>query len=187
MTNRSLGRAVFRIWGLIWLISGCLALPVAVAQLVTRPMADPGMTRYMRFGSVMSIAIYLAGGAVMFLAAARLSALAFRVEEPLNLGVDAVALQAVAISILGLYFVVHAVPGVVSAIQALIQKPAWNQDSSSGYLWQRQRDNLLGAVVQLVVGVAIFLGGGALSRAWHRLHSLHAIVETPDEPEGERP
>ena len=183
MTNRSVTRIILKVWGLIWIVTAV----GSVGTLITLALSssgggDPFQQRYLSASFFANVGGAFIFGLALVLGAGKIATWLFRREESLSVVYSTEALQAAAFAVLGIYFVVQALPGMVAVLRTVTTKPRWDQQSSAEYLWEHQRDTFISSATQAVAGFLLFFGSATLSRFWHRLRPLSAPPADPERP-----
>jgi hypothetical protein len=93
---------------------------------------------------------------------------------------DSVQIQAIAISILGLYLIAAAFPKIVYNAGAIMLDPRWNRAPFHLYL-----QTFTSSVLELVMGFGLFLRAKGVAIVWHRLRTAgrpDGEVDPPNRP-----
>jgi hypothetical protein len=85
-------------------------------------------------------------------------------------------MQALAIAILGLYLATQAFPHLIGSIVQLVFDFRWRGTSRNEYA-----KGLIGPVLELGLGLALFFQARGISIMWHRLRNAGRYHEPPDE------
>lgn len=154
------------IGGLGLRLAGIFVIDVALQQvwdvIFSREFSSTSGDSSRLWASTASLATLAILGVGLVVGGGRLAARMFRSvvpEQPL-----ALELQPVAFSVLGIVIVVRALPTVLS----IVASAGWFELGDSvlttrSVPWPAIAANFL----RLAIGIALFLGGGLLSRAWH--------------------
>ncbi len=184
MTNRSIAGLVFKVWGIIWIVSAASSVGSVTALLMASSPPGPEnvMMHWTKMSYVFGTVSLLAAGIALSCFASRISRSLFPTEEPVHLDFSAAALQAALFAVLGIHFAIRALPGVVSIVYVLRTKPSWDAQSAASYAWDRKREAVLSSTVELIAGVTLFFSSNALSSLWRRLRPLSETPQPADPP-----
>jgi hypothetical protein len=164
MTNRSLAQIVLRIWGLVWILSAVGTL-LQVASLVLSPAAPGGTAGYLKTAFVSIAMSGVVAPAILIFGSRRIASWLFSSEERVEADWASRSLVPALFAGVGISFALYALPNLVSAVLPG-QQPALRRFSTS------RGGEPFASTVQLVAGIAVFLGSGPLGKLWRRLQAL---------------
>ncbi len=165
MTNRSLAQVVLRVWGLVWILSAAGSI-LQLASLVLRPAPPGGTGGYLRMAFVSVAMTGVVAPLLLLFGSNRIAAWLFPAEAKIELEGPARALLPVLFAAVGISFVLYALPALVA--------PVFPSAGAVRGVPMGRSGRPLGAGIQFLAGIALFLGAGPLGRLWSRLN--------PDEP-----
>jgi amino acid transporter len=158
MNQRELASVLFAVLGVFIAASRG---PEIVVHLASLTQADSGQSREAGFQTILSIAALAASVLAVLIG---ISLVFFRDRMASRLfasgtgQLEASRIQAVAFSVLGCYFVVHGLARLLNAVR--FEQLDW-----------------LG-IVQLALGVGLFLGANGLARVWSRISSAQGSAKS---------
>ena len=183
MNARAIGELVLRLWGAMLLIGALSALPMEIMMTVSAPVeADPPgiMTRQQFLATLLYVLLQAAIGASLL----RWGHVAARVAVPGGLAVELPAdeqrLHRLGFALVGAVVLIAGLQDAAAAGYSLAAKPTWDETDPFSYLMDRQRENVVRGVVQILAGLLLLAGRERIARAWSLLRS-----RPPDE--GEEP
>jgi len=175
MNGRSLATVGLKTWGIVLVVSAIGSLPATLLMATVSPGIDAqaGIIRASQVGSILNAVVHaLIGGAVVVFAG-RISDAILPDTPPLHLSVTTGELQTLAFALVGVVVLVDGLREVAAAAYVLLNKPRSDQGDSLSYLWVRQRESIVRAVVQTSAGVLLVFGRNVLARGWSHLRGEH--------------
>jgi hypothetical protein len=172
MTPKSLAELALKVWGVIMLVGTLTALPADLAMLGTIDGADAQAALF-RTSQIVAIA------ALAFRACVAVGLIVWsdRVVDwivsdgpSLRIAIRAAEARTLAFAIVGLSVLLDGLENAAVVGYTLYSKPSIESQTMS-YLWSRQRDSLVRAVVQLVAGFVLLGGRDYVVGAFARMRS----------------
>lgn len=169
MTARLATTVVIRIWAVMLLGRTLMASPALLAYLSqsSGSSVDASVLYNARLSAFASLGVQLVVAAVMFATAPRIAAWITTDDEPVAIAMDAPALMAVGLGIFGLSVLVDGILELGPTLYTWINTPA-DPSSNLSFLTERRSTALIRGSLEIVIGLALFLGRDALLRAWRR-------------------
>ena len=166
MDARGLGSIAVRIWGILLLLGSISAVP-GVLLLSASGLDAEGIAavRATRQASLVGLTVGAAIAACLILWSADIARALIPKSEALQVGVTPTQLQRLAFAVVGLVTVVSGLQNTAVAAHTLQAKPEWAETGRFEYLWGRQPEAAIQAVVQLVVGCLLIAGWERIVRA----------------------
>ena len=171
MTGRSLATVALKTWGLVHAISALASLPAALLIVTASPGIDAQarILRASEFASILNLVLHVLIGGTMVAIAGRISEAILPDTPPLQVSVTTGELQTLAFALVGIVVLVDGLREVAAAAYVLLGKPALDRTDGLSYLWDRESQSIVRAVVQVVAGGLLVFGRDALARGWSRL------------------
>lgn len=160
MDAKTFGQVVLRILAVYFVAIGVMALPNLVEVLWDKAVPEDSNIDYRVFAVALSLPFII--GLLVWMWAPRLSLRMVGGSEdrtPIE-ALDAGKVQTIALTILGLIFVLHGFKSLV----VYVAEGAWTSAGFTTVLW--------GYVFELLLGVALILGGKFFARWFKRLREF---------------
>jgi hypothetical protein len=191
MTAKSLAELALKIWGVIMLVGALTALPVNLAMLGAFGTADAPDALFRTSQTVSTAATvfhaFVAFGLILW--CDRIVDWIVPEGPTLRIAIRESELRAVAFAVIGLSVFLDGAQNAAVVAFTLYSKPSIESETWS-YLWTRQRDSLIRAVVQLVAGFLLLGGRAYAADIWTRMrgeplddYEEDLPTETPEKPE----
>lgn len=180
MNHRGLLEVSFRLMGLYVLVQIILLLPGVLSplyRLSTDGLSGP-LTRQLLFYHFLPISILLPCALLLFFGSGRLAMLCASSVVGDGLVANASHIQATAFSAAGVLVFSLAVPDVTSALMLILATGTTASEPSRGNLMTSHYSRFLGALLQAMLGIALFFKGPRLARFW----TARAFPPVPHEP-----
>ncbi len=180
MTARELAAVAVKIWGAILVVGALASSPSTILFVTLAPGGDAqaAMFRTSQIGSMLNLLLHAALGIVLIVLADRIVTWAIPEGPPLRIDVYASELSALGFALVGLFVLIQGVESIAAAAYTIVTKPSWPAgDNTFWYVWERDREAIVKAIVQIITGVLLLLGRGAIVSAWWR---LRGGVKEPD-------
>ena len=159
MTAKSLAELALKVWGVIMIVGALTALPADLAMLGAVDGADAQAALFRTSQIVSSAALgvraFVALGLIVW--SDRVVNLIVSDGPSLRIAIRAAEARALAFAVVGLSVLLDGLQNAAVVACTLYSKPAIESETMP-YLWTRQRDSIVRAVVQLVAGF-LLLGG----------------------------
>ena len=159
MTAKSLAELVLKVWGVIMIVGTLTALPADLAMLATIDGGDAQAALFRTSQIVATAALgfraFVAVGLIVW--SDRVVDWIVSDGPSLRIAIRAGEARALAFAVVGLSVLLDGLENAAVVAYTLYSKPGIESQTLS-YLWSRQRDSLVRAVVQLVAGF-VLLGG----------------------------
>lgn len=167
MSNRELASLAIRLLGVYCLVRALasvadLTLLLAIAEETSIVPLLAGI------GKVLILAVM---GVTMIWKSPWFARRMMRANEEARPDAEPRQLQAVLFSVIGVVLIVWAVPRITSITWTVAS--SGSEDKLSAY-WN---PDLVALVVQLVLGVALFVGSGGLARIWRRINQMNQMPQ----------
>ena len=169
MNAKTFAELALKIWGVYSILGALLTLPAALWMQWSNPGDDPqaALLRASQIGYVLNAIVHLAAGIIVLVWADRIVSLFESDETPLHVGMSGTEVAVLAFAIVGVFFLVNGVQNAVGAGYVLWSKP--DQVDTVPYMWARQGEDLIEAVVQMASGAFLVLRREALMKGWSGL------------------
>ncbi len=169
MSAKTLAELALKVWGVVLLLSSLFSLPAALWTVWIVPAGDPqaAFIRASQIGYILSVTVQALAGVVVLVWADKIVALFESDVTPLQIEVSSAQLQVLALAIVGVLVLVDGLKNAAAAAYVLLTKP--EQDDTVSYMWARQGEAMIKAVVQIAAGALMVLGREAVVRYWLRL------------------
>jgi hypothetical protein len=180
-TTRAFTTALFKVWGVVWLVSGINAVARVTAEWIARPFAanDAAVQRYSLVSSAATTLITLGAAIVLLRFGEEISNALVRTNEQFALGMSATQLEAVLLGILGIYLITTGFREGSVIVYTLIRKASWDQSGTIEYVWRNRERELAGGAVEFIAGWLLVLGRKGIAETWARLHPMGLSDELP--------
>lgn len=102
----------------------------------------------------------------------RIAALSETAETPLRIGIDAREAQALTFAVVGVFVLVDGLQDAAAAASVFWSKP--DAAPAVSYMWERQGEGIIEALVQIAAGAVLILGRDPFVQGWMRLRTGRA-------------
>jgi hypothetical protein len=170
---RSLAIVLLKVWGVLWIVSGCSAL-LQQAAFFAMP-GDASMQRLVWVGGLLGVVTSFAGGAVLLFGAEW-------IVDRIGLregGADAAAprytlpeLQSIVFGALAVYFIISALRELGTLVYAILRQPLRNPPGDFGWMPIDRQPELAGALTQLVAALVLLFARSRLASLWARIRPM---------------
>ncbi|MHB0972109.1 MAG: hypothetical protein ACYC7A_17415 [Thermoanaerobaculia bacterium] len=185
MNARTLAQVFLRLWGIALLVWGAAGIGNLFLFFVPAEQAsDVAAFRMSAAATAISIFVYLFVGLALIRNGDRIGEwLVSDLSSEASVSpASALEIQAVALAILGAYFLVDGVRDLAAILGAIVVKPSWDETKTTSLIWDRYRDSLISGAVTTVAGVILLARGqnlaAVLSKAWSTIRSREASNES---------
>ena len=171
MNARSLATVALKTWGVMLVVSAVASLPATLLMASASPGIDAqaGVIRTSQIASILHVVVEALLGGATVTWAGRISAAILPDTPALRLDVTAAELQPLAFALVGIVLLVRGLQDSAGAAYAVLSRPAFAETDTLSYLWAREGQALVKALVQIVAGAFLVFGRNALARGWSRL------------------
>ena len=170
MTGQALAGVALRVWGLIMVVGALASSPSAIVFVTLAPPtgAEAAVVRASQIGMILALLLRIALGIALIRLANRIVGWVVPDGPPLRIDVYASELAALAFAIVGLYVLIQGAGNIVAAVYTALGKPTWPSGSERTfwYVWEREREAIVRAFVQVAAGLVLVLGRASLVNAW---------------------
>lgn len=166
MTAKHLANIAIRILGALWVIGAVSGLP----SLLAFTGAADAQSREMMLGNGVSQVFWLVAGVLLFRFSERIAASFFKGPEELTIAASAQQLQRVGFSLLAVYLGIAAASQIAGLVYLGVSGDP-SPESPLSYLWHLNPGQLVSAIAELVICIALFFGSDALSSFWSKLRA----------------
>lgn len=172
MNAKTLAELALKIWGVTLLVSALAALPAALLMAA----ADPGDAQASWFratqnATLLNVVIQALVGTAVLVWADRITALIESDTKEIQVDTNTVDLQVLGFALVGAFVLVDGLRNVAGVAYVLFSKPGFDETDIWSYLWPRQNEAMVKAVVQVVAGAFLIFGRRSIVRGWSRLRS----------------
>ncbi len=131
--------------------------------------------------------IQVAAGIAVVVWADRITNLIESDTAPLHIDASARDLQVLGFALVGVFVLLHGLQNIAATAYVWFSKPGWphlDQADSLSYLWSRQSDAIVRALVQVIAGPLLIFGPKTIATAWSRLRG-QSTNDTWDDSESD--
>ena len=174
MNAKTLAELALKLWGVLLALGSLLSLPAALWMTWTVPSGDEqaAFMHATQVGYTLNVVLQGLGGVAVLVWADRIVALFEADDTPLNIDVSHAHVQILAFAIVGVFVLIDGLQNAVAAGYVLWTKP--DLADTSSYMWARQGEDMIKAVVQIAAGALLVFGREAVARGWSRLRGQPA-------------
>jgi hypothetical protein len=139
--------------------------------------ADPGIDaqaswfRATQNASLLNVVIRALVGTAVLVWADRITAMIESDTKELRIDTNTSDLQVLGFALVGAFVLVEGFQNVAGVAYALLSRPAFDETDTWAYLWPRQNEAMVKAIVQVGAGAFLFFGSKSIVRGWSRLRS----------------
>jgi hypothetical protein len=171
MNAKTLAELALKIWGVILLVSALASLPVTLLMAAERAGSDPqaNLVRMTQIASILSVVIQGAVGMAVLVWADRITGLIESDTAPIQIDASLDELQMLAFALAGVFILVSGLQNVASAAYVLLSRPKFDETNTLTYLWARQNEAIVKALVQVVAGALLVFGRKSIAHGWSAL------------------
>jgi hypothetical protein len=171
MNARTLAELALKIWGIILVVSALASLPVTLLMAASGAGNDPqaGLMRMTQIASILGLVIQAAVGTAVLVWADRITDLIKSDTAPIQIDTSIDELQALGFALAGVFILVSGLQNVASAAYVLLSRPKFDETNPLTYMWTRQDEAIVRAVVQVVAGALLIFGRETIARGWSAL------------------
>ncbi len=170
MTGQALAGVALRVWGVILIVGALVSAPSAVLFVSLPPSAtaEGAVLRASQIGTMLGLRLRVALGLALVRMANRIVRWVVPDGPPLRIDVYASELAALAFAIVGLYSLVQGAENIIGAVYTAVGKPTWPSGSERTFwcVWERERETIVRAFVQIAAGLVLMLGRTTLVNGW---------------------
>jgi hypothetical protein len=173
MNAKTLAELALKIWGITLLVSAVAALPAALLMAAADPGSDAQATwfRVTQQASLLNVVIQGLVGTAVLVWADRITALIESDTKELRVDTNTSDLQVLGFALVGTVVLVGGLQNVAGVGHVLLSRPAFDDTDTWAYLWPRQNEAMVKAVVQVGAGAYLTFGSKSIIRGWSRLRS----------------
>jgi hypothetical protein len=174
MDGRDLTAVALRIWGLEVLLDVACVMPrtVLVARVTPSPPEQGELIRAAQQGDWFNLAVMVILGLCLLLWADVLARLAIPPTPEVRVGVDVGQLLTVGLVLVGVYTLIQGLENTAGAAYVVANKPKGPEVDAFSYVWERKSDEIVKAVVDVLVGLTLVLGRAGLVNTWAQVRSF---------------
>jgi len=187
MTAKSLAELALKVWGVMMIVGALTALPVNLAMMGAVDGGADAQAALFRTSQIVSSAAlgfraFVALGLIVW--SDRVVDWIVADGPSLRIAMRAPEARALAFAVVGLVVLLDGLENAAVVAYTLYSKPAIESETLS-YLWNRQRDSLVRAVVQLVAGFLLLGGRDYVVGLFSRMRSepIDDYQEDADSPD----
>ncbi len=159
-----------KVWGVMLVVGALGAAPSTIVFVTLAPAvsADTAVFRASQVGQILNLVLQAGLGIALVLLADRIVAWLIPDRPPLFIEVCASELAALAFALVGVYVLVQGAENIAATVYTLATRPSWprSSDSAFWYVWERQRETIVSAFVQIAAGAALMFGRRPIVNAW---------------------
>jgi len=182
MNARTLAELALKIWGVTLVVRALASLPVTLLMAVGGAGSDPqaNFMRITQIASVLGVVIQGAVGTAVLVWADRITDLIESDTAPIQIDADIDELQVLGFALVGVFILVGGLQNVASAAYVLLSRPKVDETNAWAYLWTRQSEAIVRAVVQVIAGALLVFGRRTIAHGWSALRG-HSQNDDMDE------
>ena len=121
-------------------------------------------------GSTLNLLVQALVGAAVIVWAGRITdALVAAPDDAVHVEANTHELQALGFALVGVFVLVQGLQNTAGAAYVLFSRPPFDRTGALSYLWARQNQAIVEALVQIVAGALLVFGRTTLARGWSRL------------------
>jgi hypothetical protein len=171
MNAKSLAELVLKVWGVILFLGALTSLPATLWMFGAAPTSDPqnALMRASQMYYVLNVAVQALAGFAVLVWADKIVALFESDTTPLQIQATGAELQVLGFALVGVFVLIGGLQNAAGAAYALFSMPKFDQADRWSYMWERQGEAMVKAVVEVVAGALLVFGREALVRGWSRL------------------
>jgi len=172
--GRDVAAVALRIWGVILLLGALAATPgtILLARATPWPPEQAGFIRTSQNASMFHLGASAILGLCLLLWAEGVARQAIPETRDLHIGVDTSQLLTVGLAVVGVAIFIQGLGEAATLGYVLLRKPPGVEIGTAEYLWERQSENMVKAVVDIGAGAILVLGRAGLARAWAQARSI---------------
>ena len=171
MDGRSLAETLLKVWGVILLLGAFADLPaqVLMASATVEPDSQAALIRSAQSASMLALGVSATLGLCLILWGAAIARSIVPEAPRTEVGLQGPQLLAVGLALVGAFALIDGRQELGAVAYVLLTKPEWDETGSMSYVWSRQAEAMVRALVQLIAGAILVLGRDAITRTWARL------------------
>jgi hypothetical protein len=185
MTARSLAELALKVWGVVMVVGALTALPANLALISAASNTGPqeALFRTSEIVSSATLVFHAFVGMALVVWCDRIVSWIVPTGPSLPMAIRVDEARTLAFAVIGLSTFINGVQNAAVVAYTLYSKPSIESQTWS-FLWSRQRDSLVKAVVQVVAGFLLLGGREWVGTLWTRLRS-ESIDDIDDSESGE--
>ena len=192
MNAKVLAGLALKIWGVTVLVGALASLPAAVLMATAGAGSDSSaaLSRAFQMGSVLQLVMRAAAALAVVVWSDKITDVIHLEATPLHVNTNIRDLQILGFGLVGVVVLVQAFENIAAAGYVGVSWPRLTgsgQDGSLAYLWARQNEAIVRALVQLVVGAWLLFGSKSLVDGWSRLRGQSANEARNDSDRSDPP
>lgn len=174
MNARGLAVALFKVWGVFWLVSGVTSLANLLVEIITNPYAsgEPAMRRFSLFSTSATTLVTLGAAVVLLTLGERIAEAVVPAGDEVSLSMPSVQLEVALLGVLGVYLLVVGLRQGAVVGYTLIRKPSWDASGTIEDVWRNLEREVAGAIVNTAAGFVLVLGRKGIAETWARLRPM---------------
>ena len=186
MNARTLAELALKLWGVTLLLGALLSLPATLWMFGTTQDDDPqsALVRATQAGYILNVVLQAVAGFAVLVWADSIVALFESGSTPLQVGASAGELQVLGFALVGAFFLVNGLGEAAAAGYVLLTKPEFDPTDTWSYMWARQGEGMVKAVVQIAAGALLVFGREALVHGWSRFRGQTPADSGDDDTAG---
>jgi hypothetical protein len=175
--GRGIAAVALRIWGLVLLLGAVATIPgsILAARATPWPPEQAELIRASQNASMFQLGASAILGLCLLLWADAVAHWAIPETSDVHIGVDTPQLLTVGLVLVGVGILIQGLEASATLAYVLMRKPEGIEIGAPSYLWERQSETMVKAVVDVVAGATLVLGRAGLARA---LAQVRSIVKT---------
>jgi hypothetical protein len=168
MNARTLAELALKIWGITLLVSALASLPVTLLMAAAGAGSDPqaNLIRTTQIASILGVVIQAAVGTAVIVWADRITDLIESDTAPIQIDTNIAELQVLGFALVGVFILVGGLQNVASAAYVLLSKPKFDETNAWTYMWTRQNEAIVKALVQVIAGGLLVFGRKTIAHGW---------------------
>ena len=177
MNAKVLASVALKVWGITRVVGALASLPGAVIMATASSATDAqaGLNWVIQMGFTLNLLVQALVGAAVIVWAGRITdAIVADPDAAIHVKANAHELQALGFALVGVFVLVQGLQNTAGAAYVLFSRPRFDATGALSYLWARQDQAIVQALVQIVAGVLLVFGRTTLARGWSRLRGQPA-------------
>ena len=189
MNAKTLAELLLKIWGITLLISALASLPVTLLMITASSgnNSEAAFLRASQNGSILHLVIQALVGTAIIVWADNITDLIESDTTPLQIDTSTAELQVLGFALVGIFVLVDGLGNVAATVYVWFSRPSFDQTDPVSYIWTRQNEAIVRALVQVVAGALLIFGRETIVHGWSRLRSQSVNDALDDSENDEQP
>ena len=189
MNAKTLAELLLKIWGITLLISALASLPVTLLMITASSgnNSEAAFLRASQNGSILHFVIQALVDSAIIVWADNITDLIESDTTPLQIDTSTAELQVLGFALVGIFVLVDGLGNVAATVYVWFSRPSFDQTDPVSYIWTRQNEAIVRALVQVVAGALLIFGRETIVHGWSRLRSQSVNDALDDSENDEQP